>query len=121
VDAVVLGYPGLVKTLCLDAIKSLKGARGQQNKSGRRPDMKLFIGDLTPWVTEDRILERFSQFGIVDSVVIVRDWQSGQSRRYGFVEMPKDREAKKAIRALNGSNLQGLNMKVAAKHRHVPC
>lgn len=80
--------------------------------------MKLFVGGLTPWVTEDRILEQFLRFGAVDSVEIVRDRRSGQSQRFGFVAMPRDREAKKAIKALNGSDLQGLILSVAAKRQH---
>jgi len=83
--------------------------------------MKLFIGDLTPWMTEDRILEQFSRYGSVDSVEIIRDRSTGRSRRYGFVGMPREREAKKAAKALNGSYLQGLYLRVAPTRQEDGC
>lgn len=80
--------------------------------------MKLFVGGLTPWTTEHCLTERFSRYGQVDSVKIVRDGRSGQSRRFGFVEMPREREAKKAARALHGAEHQGLYMSVVPKASH---
>lgn len=80
--------------------------------------MTLSVGGLTPSVTEDSLWERFSKYGLVDSVQIVRDYFSGQSRRFGFIDMPLDDQAQKAIRAMNGADFQGMVLSVIAKRRH---
>lgn len=54
----------------------------------------------------------FCEFGEVDSVNIIKDKFSGQSKGFGFVQMPNNSEADKAIEALNGTELKGCNLKV---------
>lgn len=81
--------------------------------------MKLFVGGLTPWISEALLRDRFSSYGKVDSVQIIRDQVSGQSRRFGFVEMPISGEARKAIKALNGTDLGGLVIHVAGNQQHL--
>lgn len=49
----------------------------------------------------------FEQYGAVDRVNIVTDRDSGQSRGFGFVEMPNNAEGDDAINALNGADVQG--------------
>ena len=73
---------------------------------------KLFVGSL-PWAVNDEGLkEVFTPYGNVVSAIVVKDRRSGRSKGYGFVEMEKDSEAKSAIDALNGSELNGRNIVV---------
>jgi RNA recognition motif-containing protein len=72
----------------------------------------IFVGNLSYQATEDDLQSAFSQFGAVDRVSIVRDRESGQSRGFGFVEMPNAEEASTAIMALNGREVKGRAIKV---------
>jgi RNA recognition motif-containing protein len=72
----------------------------------------LFVGSLPFSVTEDALGQLFAQHGQVQSVNIIRDKYSGNSRGFGFVEMATDEEAQKAIEKLNNSNLEGRNIVV---------
>lgn len=72
----------------------------------------LFVGSLPFSVTDDTLGQLFAQHGQVQSVNIIKDKYSGQSRGFGFVEMSTDEEAQKAIQALNGYNLEGRNIVV---------
>ena len=68
---------------------------------------KLFVGSL-PWGVDDAKLgELFAQAGNVVSAQVVKDRETGRSRGFGFVEMPNDEEAQRAISELNGANVQG--------------
>jgi RNA recognition motif-containing protein len=68
---------------------------------------KLFVGNLSFSATESSLSEMFSQVGIVDSVKIITDMNSGRSRGFGFVEMSTDKDAEKAIAEFNGKEFQG--------------
>lgn len=73
---------------------------------------KLFVGSL-PWAVNDEGLKQaFSAYGKVVSATVVVDRRSGRSKGFGFVEMENDSEAKAAIEALNGSELNGRNIVV---------
>jgi RNA recognition motif-containing protein len=74
--------------------------------------MNIYVGNLPYSLTEDELKSAFSQFGEVDSASIIMDRMSGQSKGFGFVEMPDDSEAEEAIKALNESALNGRNIKV---------
>ena len=74
--------------------------------------MNIYVGNLSYTVTEDDLKAAFSEFGEVDSVNIIKDKFSGRSKGFGFVEMPNNSEADKAIEALNGTELKGRNLKV---------
>jgi RNA recognition motif-containing protein len=74
--------------------------------------MKLYVGNLSYSVTEDDLQALFSEFGEVESANIIKDQMSGQSKGFGFVEMPDNSEADKAIKALNGKELKGREIKV---------
>ena len=64
--------------------------------------MNIFVGNLSYDVTEDDCRELFVSFGEVESATIVMDRYSGQSKGFGFVEMPNGNEAERAIQELNG-------------------
>lgn len=74
--------------------------------------MNIYVGNLPYGVTEDDLKEAFSEHGEVESVNIITDKFSGQSKGFGFIEMPNNSEADKAIKALNESELKGRNIKV---------
>jgi RNA recognition motif-containing protein len=74
--------------------------------------MKIYVGNLAYTVTEDNLKEAFAAFGEVVSSSIIKDKFSGQSKGFGFVEMPNNSEADAAIKALNGNALKGRNIKV---------
>jgi len=74
--------------------------------------MKIYVGNLRYSTTEDELDRLFSDFGSVESVSLIKDNFSGQSRGFGFIEIPKNCDADKAIKALNGSSFQGKLIKV---------
>jgi RNA recognition motif-containing protein len=74
--------------------------------------MNMYVGNLAYNVTEDDLKNAFSEFGEVLSVRIISDKFSGQSKGFGFVEMPNNSEADQAIKALNGKAINGRNIKV---------
>jgi len=75
--------------------------------------MKMYVGNLYITVTEDDLKTMFSEFGQVENVNIVTDRFTRQSKGFGFVEMPSNSEADKAIKALNGTELKGQDIKVS--------
>jgi RNA recognition motif-containing protein len=74
--------------------------------------MNIYVGNLDYGVSEDDLKDAFSQFGEVSRVSIIKDQFSGQSKGFGFVEMPSNSEADQAIKALNGKPLKGRDLKV---------
>jgi len=74
--------------------------------------MKIYVGNLSTEVTEEELREAFEASGQVEEVNIVKDRYSGQSRGFGFVEMPNKAEAQAAIAALNGEELKGRTLNV---------
>ncbi len=73
---------------------------------------KLYVGNLAYSVSNADLEELFAQAGQVQSVAIVTDKFSGQSKGFGFVEMATAAEASKAIQQLNDTELKGRNIKV---------
>jgi RNA recognition motif-containing protein len=74
--------------------------------------MNIYVGNLAYGVTESELKDAFAEFGEVSSVTIITDKFSGQSKGFGFVEMPNNSEADSAIKALNESAIKGRNIKV---------
>lgn len=74
--------------------------------------MNIYVGNLAYGVTEDDLRQAFAQFGTVASANVITDKFSGQSKGFGFVEMPDNSQAEAAIQALNDTALKGRNMKV---------
>jgi len=74
--------------------------------------MKLYVGNLPYSVTSDDLRTTFAEFGEVASVDVITDKYTGQSKGFGFVEMPNNSEADAAIKALNESNYKGRPMRV---------
>ena len=74
--------------------------------------MNIYVGNLSFSVTEADLKEAFGAHGAVTTASIIKDKFSGESRGFGFVEMPNREEATKAIAALNGKDLKGRALKV---------
>src|SRR5687767_12423348 len=74
--------------------------------------MNLYVGNLSYRLTEDQLREAFEAYGQVSSCTIIKDKMTGQSKGFGFLEMPNDDEAKAAIAGLNGRELQGRKLNV---------
>lgn len=74
--------------------------------------MNIYCGNLSWDTTEAGLQSAFEDFGQVSSVTIIKDRYTGQSRGFGFVEMPNDEEGRAAITALNGKELDGRPLKV---------
>ncbi len=72
---------------------------------------KLFVGGLPFSVTEERLRETFAAFGAVQSAEIATG-PDGRSRGFGFVEMATPEGTETAMRALNGSTLDGRTIRV---------
>ena len=73
---------------------------------------KLYVGNLSFQTTQQDLEELFKQSGRVDSVSLVTDRETGQSRGFGFVEMSTKEEAQAAIQSLDGKEVGGRNLKV---------
>jgi RNA recognition motif-containing protein len=73
---------------------------------------KLYVGNL-PFEAREQDLEKlFSQVGHCDSVAVITDRMTGQSRGFGFVEMSSEAEAQAAIQQLDGHELMGRSIRV---------
>ncbi|MBI2765199.1 MAG: RNA-binding protein [Chloroflexi bacterium] len=74
--------------------------------------MKIYVGNLSFNTTDADLEAAFSAHGKLTSAQVVMDRETGRSRGFGFVEMDNQAEADNAIRALNGSDLQGRSLTV---------
>ena len=74
--------------------------------------MNIYVGNLAREVTEDDLREAFAAFGQVSTATVIKDKFSGESRGFGFVEMPSKNEAQTAIDEMNGKDLKGRTINV---------
>jgi RNA recognition motif-containing protein len=74
--------------------------------------MKLYVGNMSFDTSEAEVRKAFEAHGQVDSVTIIMDRDTGRPKGFGFVEMPNDAEAKKAIEGLNGKDFMGRTLNV---------
>ena len=74
--------------------------------------MKIYVGNLSYRMTADELKTLFSQFGQVDKVDIIIDRDTGQSKGFGFIEMPVNGDAEKAIAGLHGTEVGGRTITV---------
>lgn len=72
---------------------------------------RIYIGNMNFSTTEESIKNLFSKYGDIDSVEIIKDKYTEQSKGFGFVEMSDD-DAEKAISALNGKDFEGRRIRV---------
>ena len=69
--------------------------------------MNIFVGSLSFSVKDDELKAVFEQYGEVSSARVLTDKFTGRGKGFGFVEMPDDAAAQKAVDALNGTEIGG--------------
>ena len=74
--------------------------------------MNIFVGNLNYEVRDNDLEQLFAPFGEISSVKVIIDKFTGRSKGFGFVEMPNDEQASKAIEGLDGKDVRGRNLKV---------
>ncbi len=74
--------------------------------------MNIYIGQLPYNVNETELKELFSEYGEIASVNLIMDRYSGRPKGFGFIDMPNNSEADRAIKALNRSMFKGREIKV---------
>ena len=81
--------------------------------------MKLLIRNLDRSTTEEELKDLFQEFGVVQSCDLVMDRDSGKSKGFGFVEMPKPGEAKAAIKNLNNRTIGNNSIRVKKAEENI--
>lgn len=74
--------------------------------------MNIYVGNLAWAVGDEELKQAFGSYGEVASATVIKDKFTGQSRGFGFVEMPNSAEGQAAITALDGFELKGRALKV---------
>ena len=74
--------------------------------------MNIYVGNLSYEVTEEDLKEAFEVFGEVETVKVLKDYDTGRSKGFGFVEMSNNADAQSAINGLNDKELKGRSLKV---------
>ncbi|GAB2697480.1 RNA-binding protein [Mucilaginibacter koreensis] len=82
--------------------------------------MNIFVGSLPYRLEEADLKELFEAYGEVSSVKLITDRETGRSKGFGFVEMPDDETAQKAIQGLNGSEISGRAIAVSQAEQRKP-
>lgn len=75
--------------------------------------MNIYISNLSFQITDEDLRDLFAEYGEVSSAKVITDKFTGDSRGFGFVEMPEDENAKKAISELDKSTWDGRNINVS--------
>jgi RNA recognition motif-containing protein len=75
--------------------------------------MNIFVGSLPFQLEEADLRELFEAYGEVSTVKLISDRETGRSKGFGFVEMPDDEAAQKAITGLNGTDVKGRSIAVS--------
>ena len=75
--------------------------------------MNIFVGSLPFSLEEADLKELFEAYGEVSTVKLISDRETGRSKGFGFVEMPDDEAAQKAITGLNGADVKGRSIAVS--------
>ena len=69
--------------------------------------MNIYVGNLPKNTTEETVREIFAKYGEVSEVKLIKDRYSDELRGFGFIEMPSNSDAQKAIQEVNGTELEG--------------
>ena len=72
--------------------------------------INIYAGNLAYAVTEEDLRTAFEAYGQVEKVAVIMDRLTGQSKGFGFVEMPNDEEGKAAIAGLHDVDIKGRKM-----------
>ena len=69
--------------------------------------MNIYVSNIAYNATDEMLRDAFAAFGAVQSARVIKDRMTGRSRGFGFVEMPDDEEARKALEGVNGTEMLG--------------
>ena len=81
---------------------------------------RLYVGNLAFHTTEDSLKRAFEQCGSVVETTLVLDRETGRSRGFGFVAMGNPEDARKALEAMNGADLDGRTLRVNEAEERKP-
>ena len=73
----------------------------------------MYVSNLSFHTSDDDLKKLFEQYGAVSSAKVITDRETGKSRGFGFVEMPDDKAAEKAMQQLEGSDVEGRAISVS--------
>jgi RNA recognition motif-containing protein len=82
--------------------------------------MNIFAGSLPFSLEEADLRELFEAYGEVSTVKLISDRETGRSKGFGFVEMPDDEAAQKAVTGLNGAEVKGRSIAVSQAEEKKP-
>lgn len=82
--------------------------------------MKLFIGSLSWGTDEDSLREAFERFGEIEYAKVITDRETGRSRGFGFITFVRQEDAEAAMQEMDGSELDGRNIKVNEAREREP-
>lgn len=74
--------------------------------------MNIYVGNLPYSTSEADLRDLFGQFGAVSKTNVISDRETGRSKGFGFVEMENAEDGERAVRELDGNDLEGRNIKV---------
>ena len=69
--------------------------------------MKIYVGNMPYSVTSEALSDMFKEYGGVDEATVIMDRETGRAKGFGFVDMPNNSDADRAIKGLNGTQLEG--------------
>ncbi len=72
---------------------------------------KIYVGNLSYNTSEEELRDFFSQYGNIEDLKIINDYQTGRSKGFGFITFSSDEEGEKAL-AANGVELDGRKLNV---------
>ena len=78
--------------------------------------MNIYIGNLNYRVKEAGLQKVIEQYGVVESIRVIKDRETGKSKGFAFVEINDDSQARQAIEGLNGTEFEGRTMVVKEAH-----
>jgi RNA recognition motif-containing protein len=82
--------------------------------------MNMYVSNLSFHTSDEDLKKLFEEFGAVSSAKVITDRETGRSRGFGFVEMSSNDDAQKAIKGLNGKDLEGRSMSVSEARERAP-
>jgi RNA recognition motif-containing protein len=95
-----------------DAVSAPSHAPVKHSQGQWQKRMKLYVGNLSFNTSESALRALFEPHGTVTSASLVMDRDTGRPRGFGFVEMSDDTQARAAMNALNGQNVDGRDLTV---------
>jgi cold-inducible RNA-binding protein len=107
-----LPFHSEIERNCGTAVCCIALQSRRHRTEGRNSMKNLFVGNMNFQTTAADLRALFEPFGQLARVHLATDRETGRARGFGFVEMPNDEEAAKAIAALDGKEIGGRSLKV---------